>query len=255
MSFTSSRLPSSSSSPSGSSGAGKWEPKITIWEQDEDGYGTWNSVTISKMKAFEKKVDLDTKAIKMIRINNYRSEMPEERRKFISTSLRVGGGFSLAGLGAFVFGPSATAIGLWEAACALGSLVFTYIAPAVGKALIYHGYVVIECTDGIWLSVEKVDTGINMKIGKDKTNVINIRGQDEMRKAPSVLAQQNVQFDMSVYDLFAWIINTQLPQPYDVGNSNCNIFCFDLAQRFGEGVNPLPTKLAEVINEEKQKNH
>merc|ERR1712136_327135 len=106
---------------------------------------------------------------------------------------------------------------------------------------------VIKCSGGIWLSVEKHDTGIYVRIGRDKPNVIKFKGYNEQRINPKLLCQQKAKSGRSGQDLFLWIINEQLPKPYNLAESNCQHFCFDVTQQFVDGDNPLPGRLALTV--------
>ena len=69
----------------------------------------------------------------------------------------------------------------------------------------------------------------------------------EQRINPKFLCQQKAKSGRSGQDLFLWIINEQLPKPYNLAESNCQHFCFDVTQQFVDGDNPLPGRLALTV--------
>ena len=71
----------------------------------------------------------------------------------------------------------------------------------------------------------------------------------EPRIKPLFLYQRTAKSGRSIQDLLLWIINEQLPKPYNLAESNCQHFCFDFTQRFVDGENPLPGWLALTLQD------
>jgi len=236
---------------------GTWKKSIRVWEQKQDKTGAWkwikDPITISEEESLTR-ISFQLSEIKILQLQYYGSKMPKEQAK--TEKVACGAGIlSVAAIGLHCIGAHSVAVAAWKRALMNVGLVASGTV-AVGGAtvaltadkLVFHGYLVIECSGGIWLSVEKDDTGIHVRIGTDDT-VINFKEYNVPRINPSFLCWQTAKSGCSVQDLFVWIIERQLPLPYHVLESNCKHFCFDLADRFGDGQNSLPNYWALLVKD------
>ena len=152
-----------------------WKEQLVIHKLKPDGSKKF-SFTPDDMEAFDGELFGDLNELKLIRINYYRSAMPDQQRNMELTCL-VAALIGVALIGGVVvmaiyLGPSAAVATAAMAADQVQAPLLPWIkallATAGGcetasaavtgictKNIMFHGYLVIECSNGIHLSLEK----------------------------------------------------------------------------------------------------
>ena len=155
----------------------------------------------------------------------------------------IGGGMAAAGLfgkaaavkgsaaaiaaaetAAGVIGVGAKCAGVGGAAMAMGGAVLGATAPFYN----FHDFIVFECSNGFWLSVEKNEKHVVLQISKERDDIISYKdGVEHTRdsgivlRAKSPVKRRGRNGVFRVKDLLAEVIGTAA---YNLITSNCHHF-------------------------------
>ena len=154
-----------------------WKNQLIVWELNDDGQP--DDPHHMTKKSSLSRCSFDLKKIHLRRIIYFRSDMPEEQAQLEWTSLLTGAGGVVLGIGSAIvwhhLGAHGRAIEGWKRAlCATGMIggagaaTGGAVAGLCAENIMFHGYLVIECSDGVWLSLEKVDDGVVVRMGRNR---------------------------------------------------------------------------------------
>ena len=162
-----------------------WKGQLFIhdWSDPADPF----NVPISSTNSLKRiRLGIDIEKTKLVRIYYYRSDMPEERAKMVRISDAIGVGGVIVSVAGMLYGvPLGKFLGMSDQLAAdlrvvivgSGTLMATAGATAGLSAgnIMFHGYLVIECTGGVWISLEKDEENIVVRIGRSVVNILETK--------------------------------------------------------------------------------
>jgi len=203
------------------------------WTGDHHVYnltvgGSWNFTDMAAVQAMIPPMYLNTS---LVRIHRYkeRSEVVEQQ---VHNAALGAGGAGVVLVCCACFGGAPAVVGYVGLAMAGGAVVAEVTAPLYA----FHEFVVFECTDGFFLSVEKNNQHVSVQISKQWDQIISYKDGVEHRRNHQIEVRQSNDVRHNhqnrrptIQDVLSEAVET--PE-YSTLTCNCHHFAGQLMNRF-----------------------